>query len=155
MEKRKLKQKIGQLPQTTAWYKKAFISKLEKGFSPRKSALLVKIAHTTAYGWRHTDSEFAAKWDEAILTTADLVESALVQRALKFSDGNAQFYLRAHKPEIYGKHETSTRVTVRMTMEESHERLRQLGVPLPIIEGDCADEDITVPQAIEGDRIDE
>ena len=76
-----------------------------------------------------------------------------MQRAIKNTDSNAQFYLRAHRPET--RHETSPNVVIRMTLEESRERLRQLGVPLPMIEGDCVDEDITVPQAIEGDRIDE
>ena len=38
----------------------------------------------------------------------------------------------------------STTVSVRMTMEESRERLRQLGVMPLMIEGDCVDEDITV-----------
>ena len=153
--KRKRKAKISHAPKSTAAYKKSFLEKLEKGISPRYAAKLARIARSTIYNWKRDDAGFAAAWDDAIRTGVDLVETRLVPRAIKNSDSNAQFYLRAHRPETYGRHETSPNVVKRMTLEESRERLRQLGVPLPMIEGDCVDEDITVPQAIEGDRIDE
>ena len=116
---------------------------------------MVDVARSCVYNWRQEDPQFAADWDDAIEAAIDLVETRMYQRAIKHSDSNAQFILRSRRSDIYGRHETSTNVTVRMTLEQSHERLRQLGVPLPMIEGDCVDEDVTVPQAIERDRIDE
>jgi putative ATPase subunit gpP of terminase len=153
--KRKQKQKIGNRPATTASYKRRFIAKIEKGYSARVAAQMCDIAHKTIYNWRNADPEFASDWDDAVEHSLDLVETRLMQRAIKHSDSNAQYILSRRRPQIYGKHDTSTNVTVRMTLEESRERLRQLGVPLPMIEGDCVDEDFTVPQAIEGDPIDE
>ena len=106
MEKQKRKRKIGNRPETTERYKKRFIETLEKGYSPRYAAKLANVSRPTIYNWKRDDPEFAAAWDDAILTGVDLVESRLVQRAIKNSDSNAQFYLRAHKPEIYGRHDT-------------------------------------------------
>jgi hypothetical protein len=54
--------------------------------------------------------------------------------------------LRARRPEIYGRRtdNTSTPVDIRLTLEESEERLRQLGIELPMFEGDQV-EDHTIP----------
>jgi hypothetical protein len=39
-----------------------------------------------------------------------------------------------------------------MTLEVARERLRPLGVPLPMIEGDCEENHTVVPQITEGHR---
>jgi hypothetical protein len=36
----------------------------------------------TAYRWRQDDREFASRWDEAMQTAVDAVESVLYQKAL-------------------------------------------------------------------------
>lgn len=146
---KKRKRKIGHAPKTTAAYKKSFLAKLEQGIAPRYAAKLAHIARSTIYHWKREDPAFAEAWEEAVQVGVDLVETRLVQRALKTSDSNAQFYLKAHRPDTYGRRESTppTSVTVRMTLEESRERLRELGIEFPlIIEGDCIEEDITVPR---------
>ena len=65
---------------------------------------------------------------------------------MKSSDQLLMFQLRARRPEVYGRRtdNTSTSVDIRMTLEESQERLRQFGIELPRFEGDQV-EDHTVP----------
>ena len=113
--------------------------------SPGVAASLANLARATVYGWKRDDPDFAKAWDNAIEAGVDLVETRLIQRALKDSDSNAQFYLRARRPEIYGRREllpTPTQnVDVRVSLEEHHQRLVRLGLPLPVIEGDYEEED--------------
>ena len=57
--------------------------------------------------------------------------------------------LAARRPEVWretrsGSSTLTTNLTVKMTLEESQERLRQLGIELPVYEGD-QDEDRTIP----------
>ena len=56
--------------------------------------------------------------------------------------------LKARRPEVWretrSKSPLTTNLTVKMTLEESQERLKQLGIELPAYEGD-QDEDHTVP----------
>ena len=111
------------------------------------------LAHSTVYKWRREDVEFAAAWADCVEQGLDLLEDRAYQRAMKSSDTLLMFQLRARRPAVYGRADTtSPRVDIRMTLEESRERLRQLGVPLPVIEGDCVDEDIAVPQITEEHR---
>ena len=83
---KKRKRKIGHAPKTTAAYKKSFLAKLEQGIAPRYAAKLAHIARSTIYHWKREDPAFAKAWEEAVQVGVDLVETRLVQRALKTSD---------------------------------------------------------------------
>ena len=66
----------------------------------------IGVARSTAYSWR-SDPEFLVRWNDAVATSLDRVETAMVKRAIKRSDTNAQFIMSKRRSEIYGKHDTS------------------------------------------------
>jgi hypothetical protein len=69
------------------------------------------VARCTAYGWRESDPEFAAAWEEANEIAIDALEAAARQRALDSSDQLMMFLLRANRPDKYND---TTRVDVRL-----------------------------------------
>jgi hypothetical protein len=148
--KRQRKQKISHAPRTTAAYKEAFLKLLEHCVSPNYAAKQCGIGHTTIYHWKKHDLKFAEAWETAIKVGVGRVETAMFKRAIAHSDSNAQFIMKAHMPELYGRRESTSltaNVQVRMTVEETRERLRELGIEFPmVIEGDFTEEDVTVPR---------
>ncbi len=154
--RRRRKTEISHRPEARAAYKTRFLAKLEKGNSPRIAAELCNISHTAIYAWRKDDADFLAAWEEAIQTGVDRVETALAKRAIKSSDRAAELYLKAYRPERYGRREespsTTHNVNIRMTLEESRERLRQLGILPPVIEGDYDKIDAPADRRSESDR---
>ena len=142
------KRRIDQSVVSVKRHKKRYLAALAKGRAPTVAARMAGLARSTVYKWRREDVEFAAAWADCVEQGLDLLEDRAYQRAMKNSDQLLMFQLRARRPEVYGRRtdDTLPRVDIRMTLQESRERLRQLGVPLPMIEGDCVDEDIAVPR---------
>ena len=58
---------------------------------------------------------------------------------MKSSDQLLMFQLRARRPEVYGRSGDSrpqSNVTLNITLAERIERLKRLGLPVPVIETD-------------------
>ena len=136
--KRKIKTQVARTPEDLVRYKKLFIHHLQRGASPKYAAKLANVSHTAAYNWKHSDSDFAKDWRNAMDMRCDDIQHHGMKRACEYSDTLVQFFLKHHRPGQYGSHERESHPAVRMTLEESEARLLQLGVQLPIIEGDYA-----------------
>ena len=119
---------------------------------PGEAAEAIGIGRSTVFGWKRDDPEFSAKWDEARETAWDKLEGRLYDLGMLGEVKAITDTLKARRPEVW--RETQKRITVdheltvKMTLEESKERLKQLGIELPPYEGD-QDEDHTTP-LIEG-----
>ena len=145
-------------------YKRLVVKGLAKGKSPSWAAEEAGIGRSTAWLWRKNDPQFAAAWDEAVAEGVDRLEDEAHRRAVEgynprpvyhkgkkvgeireYSDSLLGLLLKSRRPEVYARsHDANAKVEVRMSLEESRERLRQLGVELLMIEGD-QEEDHTVP----------
>jgi hypothetical protein len=146
----KRKRRIDQSVVSVERHKKRYLAALAKGRAPTVAARMAGLARSTVYKWRTEDVEFAAAWADSVEQGLDLLEDCAYQRAMKNSDQLLMFQLRARRPEVYGRRtdNTSPRVDIRMTLQESRERLRQLGVPLPAIEGDCEEDKRVFPDPV-------
>lgn len=79
----------------------------------------IGIGRTAAYTWRKDDPDFAERWNDIVDKHMDALEAKIYERAFdgwqepvfyqgkecgtvtKFSDSDAQFILRANRPEKY------------------------------------------------------
>lgn len=96
-----------------------FLDKLRKAPNITTAARAAGITRQAAYLKRETDLDFAAAWDEALLSAIENAEGEMYRRAVKgtikpifqngarvgsvreYSDTLLIFMLKAHKPEIY------------------------------------------------------
>jgi hypothetical protein len=148
-------------------YKQRVLKALAKGKSPTWAAEEAGIGRSTAWLWRKNDPQFAAAWDEAVAEGVDRLEDEAHRRAVEgynprpvyhkgrkvgeireYSDSLLGLLLKSRRPEVYTRsHDGTTNVNVKMTLEESRERLRELGVEYPLlIEGDQVEDHTVVPQ---------
>jgi hypothetical protein len=141
---RKHKEHVARTPEAVAKYKARFLKQLALGRSPGVAARNVKIARSTAYGWKKEDQEFDAAWVDAVETGLDKLETSVYQRGLKEGGEDARFILKYRR---YGRRAGDARPTqqsnflLNITMEEHFKRLERLGVPMPEIECDYEESD--------------
>jgi len=57
------------------------------------------IVKATAYNWRKSDKEFAAKWSEAIDQSTSELEDEAISRAMDKSDNLLMFLLKSRDPK--------------------------------------------------------
>ena len=143
----------GHTPEATAANKKALLIALSLGMNPGDGAEAVGVGRSTVFNWKRDDPEFAAAWDEARETSWDRAETKMYTLGMNGDVAALDKALKANRPEKWrearSKSTTSTtNIAVRMTLEESQERIRQLGIVLRAYEGDQI-EDHTIP-LIEG-----
>jgi hypothetical protein len=123
---------------------------LALGMSPTRAAKAAGVGRSTAYLWRQEDPEFAAKWDEAVAQGIDRLEDEALRRAVEgvkrpvyrggvlvgeiteYSDKLLMFLLKRRRPEVYDRSHDGSRKVDSMSVEE---QLKELGLPLPLIEG--------------------
>jgi hypothetical protein len=139
----------GHSPEATAPNKAALLVALGLGMGPGEAAEAVGIGRSTAFGWKKDDPEFSAKWDEARETAWDKLEGRLYSLGMQGDRLSITDTLKAYRPERWRETKSdaaplTTTVSVKMTLEESQERLRQLGIELPVFEGDQV-EDHMIP----------
>ena len=98
----------------------AFLKALDKGKGNVSDACkAARICRTAVYDWRQDDDSFRDEWEEIVEAHTDALEAKVYERAFdgwlepvfyqgdevgstrKFSDSNAQFLLRARRPNIY------------------------------------------------------
>ena len=136
----------GHSPEATATNKKAVLVGLGLGMGPGEVAEAIGIGRSTVFGWKRDDPEFSAKWDEARETAWDKLEGRLYDLGMLGEVKAITETLKARRPEVWRETRSesplTTNLTVKMTLEESQERLKQLGIELPAYEGD-QDEDHT------------
>jgi len=62
----------------------------------------------------------------------------IISEMRKYSDGLLTLLLKTRRPETFNRppEVVSSRVNVRVSLEEAQARLERLGLPLPVIEGD-------------------
>lgn len=100
--------------------KAAFLKKLASSAgNVSKAAQAARIARSSAYDYKKSDSDFSAAWDDVIEQVADAAEEELYRRAVKgvrepvfykgqkvasvrkFSDRALEAFLRANRPNKY------------------------------------------------------
>jgi hypothetical protein len=79
----------------------AFLRALGRTPSVTTACKVAGINRRTAYDHRERNPEFAARWDDALNQSLDVLEHEIYQRALKEDAQLAMFILRAHRPSIY------------------------------------------------------
>ena len=159
------KQRISQAPGAMEVYKQCFLRELAKGKSPAHAAQVAGLARSTAYLFRSQDPEFARQWLEASAEGVDRLEDEAYRRAVegvkrpvfhggkkvgeitKYSDFLLGKLLGRRRPEVYGlRHDPTTRVNARITsLEDAKKHLEDLGLPVPVIEGDYEEIDPSDP----------
>ena len=72
----------------TAANKELFIEQLATGIAPGDAAEAINIDRSTAYAWKKDDGLFSARWDNAVETSLDKLETVLYNAA-KSGDINA------------------------------------------------------------------
>jgi hypothetical protein len=156
---RKHKEHVARTPEAVAKYKERFLQQLALGRSPGVAARNVGIARSTAYGWKKEDQEFDAAWVDAVETALDGLETQLYDSALAGNSSDAQFILKHRRREVYGnvgdrpRREVYGNVDDRpqqpdfrnIPLEEHIERLKRLGLPVPVIESDYEEKDAPDP----------
>ncbi|PYJ23162.1 MAG: hypothetical protein DME99_03680 [Verrucomicrobia bacterium] len=85
----------------TGRWRALFLKALAKTPSVTFAAKAAGVNRRTVYAHREQDSDFAAKWDDALNQSLDVLEHAVYQRALKDDAQLAMFLLKAHRPSIY------------------------------------------------------
>jgi hypothetical protein len=138
-------------------FKRVMLKELAQGKSPTSAAEAAGIGRATAYKWRSEDPEFAQAWNDAVMEGIDRLEDEAYRRAVngvlkpvyqggkkvghirQYSDGLMALLLRGRRPEVYARPEERSIPHVNkavMSVEDARARLLQLGLPLPLIEGD-------------------
>jgi hypothetical protein len=88
-------------PANPASKRDLFLAGLRKGLSIQGAAEGAGVDRSTPYEWRKEDEAFATAWDDAIEAGTDVLEDALLRRALTISDTAAIFLLKARRPDKY------------------------------------------------------
>lgn len=151
--------------------KKKFLDALAHGWTPTKAAKLAGISRSQAYLWRSQDPEFAADWDEAWIEGVDALEDEAFRRGvtgitrevldkdgkktgeiIEYSDQLLMMLMRGRRPERFAnqtfQHRHLGQVEVQVkTVEQARQRLLQLGITPPIIEGDYEEVSDPAPDA--------
>ena len=80
-----------------------FVAELETGASVTEACQTTYIGRSTAYTYRSSDDDFAARWDAAIEMGTDRLEKEAIRRAMDGSDTLMQFLLRGRRRGTYGE----------------------------------------------------
>ena len=139
----------GHTPEATAENKRSMTKALSMGMGPGPAAEAIGIGRSIAFKWKREDPEFNEKWEEARETAWDKLQGRFYDLGMEGEARAIEKTLAARRPEVWretrsGSSTLTTNLTVKMTLEESQERLRQLGIELRVYEGD-QDEDHTIP----------
>jgi hypothetical protein len=106
----------------------------------------VKVARSTAYGWKKEDQEFDAAWVDAVETALDALETQLYDSAMNGNSQDAQFILRYRRYNNDGGRPQQPNFFSNITLQDRLKRLERLGLPLPVIETDYHDVELLKDQ---------
>jgi hypothetical protein len=140
-QKRKRKKPVARTPEAVAKFKERFLKQLALGRSPGVAARNVRIARSTAYGWKKEVQEFDAAWVDAVETALDALETQLYDSAMNGNSSDAQFILKHRRYSTGEAPAVKSNFMLNITLQEHNKRLERLGLPVPVIEGDYEDMD--------------
>ena len=165
-------QRISRNPKSRLAYQRRMLEALARGMSPTPAARAAGLGRSTAYLWRQSDPDFAAKWDEAVAEGIDLLELEARRRAVdgfnkrpiyhrgvqvgeitQYSDKLLIFLLERRRPEVWSRSRNAncpagfarSHDAEVETKEEVLARYKLLGLPAPF-EVDAASERETMPE---------
>ena len=87
----------------TGRWRERFLRALARSPSVTIACKAAGIPRRTAYAHKEKDEVFAARWDDALNQSLDVLEHQVYQRALKDDAQLAMFLLRAHRPAVYSE----------------------------------------------------
>jgi hypothetical protein len=145
-QKRKRKKPVARTPEAVAKFKELLLKQLALGRSPGVAARNVRIARATAYGWKKEDQEFDAAWVDAVETGLDALETQLYDSGMNGNSSDAQFMLK-HRRYDRGDARPQSNFILNITLQEHNKRLERLGLPVPQIEGDYEEEELSTAPA--------
>jgi hypothetical protein len=128
----------------TALKKRQVLELLLNGESPGNAALAVEISRRQLYNWRSQDERFAEKWDDAVQTGIDKLESLAYKRAINGSDSLLTMYLKCRRPEVWNPDRQIANNTLNLkvtTFYDAMSKIERLGLPAPLIEYDEFEDD--------------
>ena len=128
----------------TAANKELFILALGKGLGPGEAAELIGIDRSTAYKWKQEDTEFDARWINAVETSLDKLETVAYNLALGGDFRAIEWNLKWRRRDVYQNTNDSDRAAITnqsnyfltADLQEHYDRLKRLGLPAPVIEPD-------------------
>jgi hypothetical protein len=126
----------------TAAKKELFIEALATGRSPGCVATVLDIARPTAYAWKKDDADFSQRWDNAVETALDKIETKAYDMALEGHWPAVEWNLKWRRRDKYQITNDSERTVTSQTnyflnapLEEHYARLERLGLPAPGSDG--------------------
>ena len=121
----------------TAANKELFIEQLAAGIAPGDAAEAINIDRSTAYAWKKDDGLFSARWDNAVETSLDKLETVgdinAIMNTLKYRRKHVYSNNTSDADRLSG---SQTNYFLDVTLQEQLERLDRLGLPRPVIESD-------------------
>jgi hypothetical protein len=108
---------------------KVFLDNIRETGTVRAAAEAAGVDRTTPYIKRKRDPAFAAAWAAAEEDAVDLLVEEGRRRALETSDQLLMFFLRAHRPALYG-----TNVQIRIDEHRLAEEIgKRYGLPVEAV----------------------
>ena len=143
-----------------------FLDAIAQGHTILEAASSVGVSRSTIYNWREADPAFAKAWEFAYENGTDVYEKVAQDRAInggvktitdsdgkistivQTSDRMLELILRGRRPQVYSnayfQHQYSGKVEVKhklKTIEQARQRLLELGITPPTIEGEYEEVD--------------
>jgi hypothetical protein len=123
--------------------KELMITALGKGLGPGDAAEALGLGRSTVYEWKREDIAFSAKWEEAVETSLDRLETVAYNLALGGDFRAIEWNLKWRRKDVYqNSNEDRAAVTsqtnyfLNADLQEHYDRLARLGLPAPVIEPD-------------------
>lgn len=80
----------------------AFLVALSKGMLVSHACLAAGVTTMMARRAKQTSARFSKAWDSAIEMAVEVAEEEAYKRGLEGSDRLLEFWLKSHRPEVYG-----------------------------------------------------
>lgn len=127
--------------------KKIFLTLLAEGLSPGAACEEIELSRSAAYAWRKADKQFENDWEDAVQTSLDKLETTVFKRAMNGSIVDAHYTLNKRRYDRQDIARPISNFVLNVSLGDHIKRLEQLGLPVPVIEGDYEEEDASVTQA--------
>ena len=141
------KSPVATMPIEVLECKKQFLSLLAEGLSPGAACEEIELSRSAAYAWRKDDKQFENAWENAVQTALDKLETTVFKRAMKGSIADAHYTLNKRRYDRQDVVRQTTNYVLNVSLSDHIKRLEQLGLPVPVVEGDFEEKDAPVIQA--------
>ena len=123
--------------------KELMVTALAKGMGPGDAAEMLGLGRSTVYKWKGEDVEFSMKWEEAVETSLDKLETVAYNLALGGDFRAIEWNLKWRRKDVYQSTNedraaisNQTNYFLNADLQEHYDRLARLGLPAPVIEPD-------------------